>query len=83
MSTKEQMKFIQQQNERRIHNIQKTKGEWNIADLTKEELLERIQYDVHITRMHSKSTASYVGWMLSIQVIGIVFGIVAVIAAAS
>jgi hypothetical protein len=33
--------------------------------------------------MHSKSTASYVGWMLAIQVIGIVFGIVAVIAAAS
>ena len=69
MSTKEQMKFFQQQNERRIHNIQKTKGEWNIADLTKEELLERIQYDVHITRMHSKSTASYVGWMLRFKLL--------------
>ena len=83
MSTKEQMKFFQQQNERRIHNIQKTKGEWNIADLTKEELLERIQYDVHITMGHSKSTAKYVGWMLAIQVIGIVFGIVAVFTAAA
>ena len=83
MSIPGQMKFIQQENERRINNIQKTKGEWNIADLSKEELIERIQYDVHITRMHSKSTASYVGWMLAIQVIGIVFGIVAVIAAAS
>ena len=83
MSIPGQMKFIQQQNERRIHNIQKTKGEWNIADLTKEELLERIQYDVHITMGHSKSTAKYVGWMLAIQVIGIVFGIMAVFTAAA
>ena len=83
MSIPGQMKFIQQENERRINNIQNTKGGWNIAELTKEELLERIQYDVHITMGHSKSTANYVGWMLAIQVIGIVFGIVAVIAAAS
>ena len=76
-------KEMEAYNAKRAKAIKDAKDKWNIADLTKEELLERIQYDVHLTRMHSKSTASYVGWMLAIQVIGIVFGIVAVIAAAS
>ena len=76
-------KEMEAYNAKRAKAIKDAKDKWNIADLTKEELLERIQYDVHITMGHSKSTASYVGWMLAIQVIGIVFGIVAVIAAAS
>ena len=53
------------------------KDKWNIADLTKEELLERIQYDVHITRKDTATTATYVGWLLVIQVVGIALGILA------
>jgi hypothetical protein len=76
-------KEMEAYNAKRAKAIKDAKDKWNIADLTKEELLERIQYDVHLTRMHSKSTASYVGWMLAIQVIGIVFGIMAVFTAAA
>ncbi len=64
-------------NAKRAKAIKDAKDKWNIADLTKEELLERIQYDVHITRKDTATTATYVGWLLVIQVVGIAAGIIA------
>ena len=70
-------KEMEAYNAKRAKAIKDAKDKWNIADLTKEELLERIQYDVHITRKDTATTATYVGWLLVIQVVGIALGILA------
>ena len=70
-------KEMEAYNAKRAKAIKDAKDKWNIADLTKEELLERIQYDVHITRKDTATTATYVGWLLVIQVVCIALGILA------
>ena len=70
-------KEMEAYNAKRAKAIKDAKDKWNIADLTKEELLERIQYDVNITRKDTATTATYVGWLLVIQVVGIALGILA------
>ena len=70
-------KEMEAYNAKRAKAIKDAKDKWNIADLTKEELLERIQYDVHITRKDTATTATYVGWLLVIQAVGIALGILA------